>query len=229
MTNEQIVQQIQNGSDVTDNMQMLYEQNLPLIRKIVKPYTAYEDMEDLLQEAYFGLLQAVQHYKMGENTLFMTYAIYWIKQVIIRYIQKCGSAIHISDGVTWKVRRYKKTAQNLSQELKRNPTRKETAARMGITLEEADRIETYMQSTAYLEAPVSDNGDATLGDCVRDPYDFEHDLLDCGIYRNGVDSFKAHGTSKVEHIAIRRIELTDAYIHMVQQSLKYVPRQKVCL
>ena len=44
MTNEQIVQQIQNGSDVTDNMQMLYEQNLPLIRKIVKPYTAYEDM-----------------------------------------------------------------------------------------------------------------------------------------------------------------------------------------
>ena len=55
------------------------------------------------------------------------------------------------------------------------------------------------------------------------------DLLDCGIYRNGVDSFKAHGTSKVEHIAIRRIELTDAYIHMVQQSLKYVPRQKVCL
>ena len=30
MTNEQIVQQIQNGSDVTDNMQMLYEQNLPL-------------------------------------------------------------------------------------------------------------------------------------------------------------------------------------------------------
>ena len=49
MTNEQIVQQIQNGSDVTDNMQMLYEQNLPLIRKIVKPYTAYEDMEDMLQ------------------------------------------------------------------------------------------------------------------------------------------------------------------------------------
>lgn len=308
MTNEQIVQQIQNGSDVTDNMQMLYEQNLPLIRKIVKPYTAYEDMEDMLQEAYFGLLQAVQHYKMGENTLFMTYATYWIKQVIIRYIQKCGSAIHISDGVTWKVRRYKKMAQNLSQELKRNPTRKETAARMGITLEEADRIETYMQSTAYLEAPVSDNGDTKLGDCVRDPYDFERDvldkaydkyqanvlwdiverytlqieqsvlkecfiyekpvvdiaksrnlsvaqirtikkrgllrlsrgqarrellnkldLLDCGIYRNGVDSFKAHGTSKVEHIEIRRIELTDAYIHMVQQSLKYVPRQKACL
>lgn len=43
--------------------------------------------------------QIVQQYKMGENTLFMTYATYWIKQVIIRYIQKCGSAIHISDGV----------------------------------------------------------------------------------------------------------------------------------
>ena len=294
MTNEQIVQQIQNGSDVTDNIQMLYAQNLPLIRRIVKPYTAYEDMEDLLQEAYFGLLQAVQHYKMCENTLFMTYATYWIKQGIIRYIQKCGSVVHISDGVTWKVRRYKKTVQKLSQELKRNPTRKETAARMGITLEEADRMEMYMQSIAYLEAPVSDNGDTALGECVTDPYDFESDVLDkaydkyqanvlwdiverytlqieqsvlkdcfiygksicdiaksrnlsvaqirtikkrgllrlsrgqarrellnkldlleCGIYRNGVNSFKTHGTSKVEHIAIRRTELTDAYIQMV--------------
>ena len=89
MTNEQIVQQIQNGSDVTDNMRMLYEQNLPLIRKIVKPYTTYEDMEDLLQEAYFGLLQAVQHYKMGENTLFMTYALYTKMWLCNSYIGWC--------------------------------------------------------------------------------------------------------------------------------------------
>ena len=55
MTNEQIVEQIRNGYSVTDNMQLLYERNLPLIKHIVKPYAAYEQLEDLLQEAYFGL------------------------------------------------------------------------------------------------------------------------------------------------------------------------------
>ena len=43
-------------------MQLLYESNLPLIKKFLKPFAAYEPMEDLLQEAYFGLWEEVQHY-----------------------------------------------------------------------------------------------------------------------------------------------------------------------
>lgn len=50
MNNEQIVEQIQNGYSVTDNMQLLYENNLPLIKQFIKPYAAYESTEDLLQE-----------------------------------------------------------------------------------------------------------------------------------------------------------------------------------
>ena len=46
MTNEQIVTEIRNGYSVTDNMQLLYESNLPLIKRFLKPYTAYEPMED---------------------------------------------------------------------------------------------------------------------------------------------------------------------------------------
>ena len=68
---------------------------MPLIKRIVKPYTAYENMEDLLQEAYFGLWEAVQHYETSENVLFMTYAGYWLRQVIQRYIENCGSVIRI--------------------------------------------------------------------------------------------------------------------------------------
>jgi len=56
MTNEQIVSEIRNGYSVTDYMQLLYESNLPLIKKFIKPYTAYECEADLLQESYFGLL-----------------------------------------------------------------------------------------------------------------------------------------------------------------------------
>ena len=88
MTNEQIVAEIRNGHSVTDNMQLLYENNLPLIKKFIKPYVVYGEWEDILQESFFGLWEAVQHYEISENVLFMTYARYWIKQSAQRYIEK---------------------------------------------------------------------------------------------------------------------------------------------
>lgn len=45
MTNEQIVSEIRNGYSVTDYMRLLYENNLPLIKKFIKPFAAYEPME----------------------------------------------------------------------------------------------------------------------------------------------------------------------------------------
>lgn len=93
MTNEQIVEEIRNGSSVTENMQLLYESNLPLIKRYIKKYTAYENMEDLLQEAYFGLWEATKYYETSENVPFMYYAKYWIKQAVQRYIEKCGSTV----------------------------------------------------------------------------------------------------------------------------------------
>lgn len=96
MSNEELVERIRNGYHVTENMQVLYENNLPLIKKFIKPYTYYESEEDLLQEAYFGLWEAVRHYESAENVLFMTYARYWIKQSIQRYMENSGSILRIS-------------------------------------------------------------------------------------------------------------------------------------
>ena len=103
MTNEQIVEKIRNGYSVTENMQLLYERNLPLIKRMIKPYTAYENTEDLLQESYLGLWEAVQHYETSENVLFMTYAGFWIKQSAQRYIEKCSSVVRIQSNRKQKI------------------------------------------------------------------------------------------------------------------------------
>ena len=116
MTNEALVERIRNGYSVTGNMQLLYENNLPLIKRYIKPYTAYEPMEDCLQEAYFGLWEAVKRYETSENVLFMTYAGYWIKQSVQRYIEQCGTVVKIPSHTRQKIARYKKTVERLSQE-----------------------------------------------------------------------------------------------------------------
>lgn len=178
MTNEQIVTEIRNGYSVTDNMQLLYESNLPLIKKFIKPYTAYEPMEDLLQEAYFGLLEAVKHYETSENVLFMSYAGYWIKQSVQRYLEKCGSAVRIPSHTRQKIARYKKTVQELEQELGRIPTDNEIADRMCISVELLPELKIQMQGVASLDTPLADDNSLTLADTIQADLSVENEMID---------------------------------------------------
>lgn len=178
MTNEQIVEKIRNGYSVTENMQLLYENNLPLIKRMIKPYTAYENAEDLLQETYFGLWEAVQHYETSENVLFMTYAGYWIKQSVQQYIEKCGSVVRIPSHARQKMIRYNKTVQKLTQEQGRTPTDKEIADGMQISISEVEHLKTYSQSISSLDAPVNEDTDTTLGESIQADYSLENTVID---------------------------------------------------
>ena len=178
MTNEQLVQKIKNGYSVTDNMQKLYENNLPIIKQVIKPYTAYENMEDLLQEAYFGLWEAVQHYESSENVLFMTYAVYWIRQAVVKYLDKCSSLIRIPSNAKQRIIRYKKTIDKLLQEYGRTPTDEEIIKAMNISISDLDIIKIYAYSIMSLDTPLNDETEDTIGNNIKDDYIFENDVVD---------------------------------------------------
>lgn len=148
MTNEELVKRIRGGSLVSDNMQLLYEKNLPLIKQCIKLYAAYEPIEDLLQESYFGLYEAVQHYETSENVLFMTYAPYWIRQAVIRYIEKCGSTVKIPGNARQKIAKYKKA------------------------------VEKYMQSVVSLDTPLTGNEDMAITDALQADFSVEDETID---------------------------------------------------
>ena len=118
MTNEQLVEQIRNGYSVTDNMELLYQNNLKLIRRFIRPYTVYEQEEDLLQQSYFGLWEAVKHYESSKNVKFMTCAKFWIKRSVMQYIDNYGAIIRLPVYMSQKVSRYKNTVSELSKKYK---------------------------------------------------------------------------------------------------------------
>ena len=164
MSNEELVERIRNGYHVTENMQVLYENNLPLIKKFIKPYAYYESEEDLLQEAYFGLWEAVRHYESSENVLFMTYARYWIKQSIQRYMENSGSILRISSAYRQKIARYNKTVQEFEQTYGHTPTDEEMADYSLPPLSEIQKIKTYMQEIVSLDAPIKADEELSLAD-----------------------------------------------------------------
>ncbi len=178
MTNEQIVSEIRNGYSVTDHMQSLYENNMPLIKKFIKPYAAYEPMEDLLQESYFGLWEAVRHYETSENVRFITYARYWIVQSAQRYIETCGSTVCIPTHTRAKMSRIRKATSQLRQEQGREPTITEIAALLGVSVEEVQEIQGYMQGVASLDTPIAEDNSLTLADTLQADLSVENDTVD---------------------------------------------------
>lgn len=178
MTNEQIVAEIQNGHSITDNMQLLYEKNLPLIKKFIKPYTAYESQEDLLQESYFGLWKAVEHYETSENVLFMSYAGYWIKQSVQRYIEQCGTMVRIPSHTRQKMTHCKRAIEKIEREQNREPEDSEIADLMGVSVEDVQEIKGYMQGVASLDTPLSGYDDLTLSDTLQADLSAENDTVD---------------------------------------------------
>lgn len=64
MSNKQLVLRIKAGENVADNMLQLWQQNQGFIRSIAKKYAAYEEIEDLIQQGYFGM-RAVLRLNIG--------------------------------------------------------------------------------------------------------------------------------------------------------------------
>ena len=64
--NEKIVSEIQKGNDRSRNLELLYNQNLGLIYNVVRCYVGQCEIEDLMQEAYIAMCQAVERYNPKE-------------------------------------------------------------------------------------------------------------------------------------------------------------------
>lgn len=180
MTNEQLVALIQGGYDVADNMLMLWEQNQGLIAKIALKYSGYEDIEDLKQQGYIGLCNAVNAYRPEEGISFSGYAVFWLKQSMHRYIEECGSVIRISSNTKGLMAKYKRLTAAMLSQYGRGPSDYEAMLCMGINQECMGRLNNglAMEKVKSIDVPVSDDDGCMLSDLVRSDTDIESEVLD---------------------------------------------------
>lgn len=74
----------------------LCESNLRLVVSIAKRYTGLGiDFMDLIQEGNIGLINGIKKFDLSKNCKLSTYATWWIRQSISRYILNKGRMIRI--------------------------------------------------------------------------------------------------------------------------------------
>ena len=75
MSNEELVQKVQCNIDKQENMSQLWQQNLGMIRQIVRKHSYVVDTEDLMQESYITLSKATACYDPERGASFSTVLI----------------------------------------------------------------------------------------------------------------------------------------------------------
>ena len=181
MTNEELVICIKSGLDVSDNMLLLWQQTRGFIHTIAMRYQGQADMEDLEQEGYLALYDAIDGFCPDQGYKFLTYAKSWIVQRMKRYIDNCCHAVKIPPRRQMELQEYRKMVNAFQVYLGRMPTKSEIAHNMHLNSQQLKDLELAMRMAQIgsLDSYVSDDEDsATVGDLVPCDVDVEDAVLD---------------------------------------------------
>jgi RNA polymerase sigma-32 factor len=127
-----------------------------MVRKLARAYGhAGVSRDDLFSEGMVGLLEAVRRFDLERKNRFSTYAGWWIKARLRRYVLETRHLVPLpSTRNGRRIRRMMdRTSRALTQKLGRPPTREELAAALDVSAEEVATIEAAIGAREVMLGP----------------------------------------------------------------------------
>ena len=155
-----------------DARDLMVMSNLRLVVNIAKRYavacTGAVSVMDLIQEGNIGLFKAVEKFEPDRGFKFSTYATWWIRQSVTRFIADAGRSIRIPVHMNEQIQKIKKFQRTFTQNSDRAPTPSEIAEGLGVPTEKILNAQKYMNDMVSLDKRVGEDDDSTLQDFIPD-------------------------------------------------------------
>ena len=168
MTNEERVSEIKAGKNKQENLEALFFENMPLWVSVIRPFTGLCDIEDLKQQAFLSVAEAVKRYD-AERGAFAPFACRLIVQDLPGYIVSCGNGLSFPAWYGKRKGEYKKLlADGVTDE-------EEQAELLGVSVQEVRLLAMASASVGSLNTP-TEAGE--IGEVIASDEDLEAAAVD---------------------------------------------------
>ena len=163
----ELAKKISKGDD--EARKKMITANLRLVVKIAQDYSNIGlSLLDLINEGNIGLMKAVERFDPSKGGKLSTYASWWIKQSIKRALANQSKTIRLPVHMVDRVTQIRRTTQQLSEKLGREPSDEELAEEMKIPVSRITHLKSVSKKPASLDSPINDEDGTNLGDLVPD-------------------------------------------------------------
>jgi RNA polymerase primary sigma factor len=147
--------------------EQLVTANLRFVISYVKKYQGHGlDLSELVAIGNEGLLKAVRKFDPDQGVKFISYAVWWVRQAVLKALAEQTRSVRIPLNQNSHLIRMARTETYLSQELGREPTDDEIARALDDTAENVRAARRMTAAEISLDAPIdrTDRDAATVGE-----------------------------------------------------------------
>lgn len=139
-----------------------------VVKEALKYYFKEDNFLDLVNEGNKGLIEALKRFDPMRENRFYTYALWWVRSEIRRYLSKNQKIISFPDIFYNNYLNFKKEFFKMNKELKRKPTEEELANRLGIPEKKVKVLLSVPDEIVSLDKGVNNDQSANLSTLLPD-------------------------------------------------------------
>ena len=151
---------IRNGDEAALNK--LVNANLRFVISVAKQYQNFGvNIQDLVNEGNIGLIKAAQKFDETRGFKFISYAVWWIRQMIQKALNDQGNIVRIPSNKTGLLMRIRRVEDEFMQKNMRLPDAQELADLLEVSEKEVKETKAAAYSQYDLDAPITDDDNST--------------------------------------------------------------------